>query len=90
MITFNQFLTLIEGKKKPKLPPNVVPGTYNTTPEYTEYTLERHTGPTTPLKKPKKVIKQLNQQGGTGRKAIENAIKQKQKEAKRILSQESL
>ena len=69
MISFNQFLTLIEGKKKPKslkTPPNVVPGTYHSTPEYTEYTLAPHTGPTKPFKKPKDVTAEINNQGGTG------------------------
>jgi len=86
MITFNQFLTLIEGKKKPKslkTPPNVVPGTYNSTPEYTEYTLAPHTGPTKPFKKPKDLTKAINRQGGTGAKAIENVIKQREKELRK-------
>ena len=87
MISFNQFLTLIEGKKKPKslkTPPNVVPGTYHSTPEYTEYTLAPHTGPTKPFKKPKDVTAEINNQGGTGRKAIENVIKQREKELKKL------
>ena len=83
MISFNQFLTLIEGKKKPKslkTPPNVVPGTYHSTPEYTEYTLAPHTGPTKPFKKPKDVTKAINKQGGTGAKAIKNVIKQREEQ----------
>lgn len=87
MITFNQFLTLIEGKKKPKslkTPPDVVPGTYHSTPEYTEYTLAPHTGPTKPFKKPEHVTAELNDKGGTGRKAIENVIKQREKELRKL------
>ena len=83
MISFNQFLTLIEGKKKPKslkTPPNVVPGTYHSTPEYTEYTLAPHTGPTKPFKKRKDVTKAINKQGGTGAKAIENVIRQREQQ----------
>lgn len=86
MITFNQFLTLIEGKKKPKslkTPPNVVPGTYHSTPEYTEYTLAPHTGPTKPFKKREDLPKAINRQGGTGAKAIENVIKQREKELRK-------
>ena len=73
MITFNQFLTLIEGKKKPRLPPNVVDGTYREDEEGNkEYTLAPHTGPTKPFKKPKDVTKAINKQGGTGAKAIKS------------------
>ena len=85
MISFNQFLTLIEGKKKPRLPPNVVDGTYREDEEGNkEYTLAPHTGPTKPFKKPKDVTKAINNQGGTGRKAIENVIKQREKELKKL------
>jgi hypothetical protein len=84
MITFNQFLTLIEGKKKPRLPPNVVDGTYREDEEGNkEYTLAPHTGPTKPFKKPKDVTAEINNQGGTGRKAIENVIKQREKELRK-------
>jgi hypothetical protein len=84
MISFNQFLTLIEGKKKPRLPPNVVDGTYREDEEGNkEYTLAPHTGPTKPFKKPKDVTKAINNQGGTGRKAIENVIKQREKELRK-------
>ena len=85
MITFNQFLTLIEGKKKPRLPPNVVDGTYREDEEGNkEYTLAPHTGPTKPFKKTKDVTKAINNQGGTGRKAIENVITQREKELKKL------
>ena len=84
MISFNQFLTLIEGKKKPRLPPNVVDGTYREDEEGNkEYTLAPHTGPTKPFKKPKDVTAEINNQGGTGRKAIENVIKQREKELRK-------
>ena len=86
-ITFREFVEILEGKKKPKslkTPPNVVPGTYHSTPEYTEYTLAPHTGPTKPFKKPKDVTAEINNQGGTGRKAIENVIKQREKELKKL------
>ena len=88
-ITFREFVELVEGKKKekkknkklsPSMPPNVVPGTYHRTPEYTEYTLAPYTGPSKPFKKPKDVTIELNNQGGTGRKAIERVIKQRRKE----------
>ena len=85
-ITFREFVELVEGKKKknkklsPSIPPNVVPGTYHRTPEYTEYTLAPYTGPSKPFKKPKDVTIELNNQGGTGRKAIEKVIKQRRKE----------
>ena len=88
-ITFREFVELVEGKKKekkknknlsPSMPPNVVPGTYHRTPEYTEYTLAPYTGPSKPFKKPKDVTRELNNQGGTGRKAIEKVIKQRRKE----------
>ena len=91
MISFNQFLTLIEGKKKPKslkTPPNAVPGTYREDEEGNkEYTLAPHTGPTKPFKKPfkkpKDVTAEINKQGGTGAKAIENVIKQREKELRK-------
>ena len=85
-ITFREFVELVEGKKKknknlsPNMPPNVVPGTYHSTPEYTEYTLAPHTGPTKPFKKPKDVTKAINKQGGTGAKAIKNVIKQREEQ----------
>lgn len=88
-ITFREFVELVEGKKKknkklsPSMPPNVVPGTYHSTPEYTEYTLAPHTGPTKPFKKPKDVTKAIEEKGGTGRKAIENVIKQREKELRK-------
>ena len=81
MITFNQFLTLIEGKKKPnslKTPPNAVPGTYREDEEGNkEYTLAPHTGPTKPIGKPKKIIKLLDDQGGIGGKAVKKYLKKK-------------
>jgi len=85
-ITFREFVELVEGKKKknkklsPSMPPNVVPGTYHRTPEYTEYTLAPYTGPSKPFNKPKEVIKQLNKQGGTGGKAIKKVIKQREEQ----------
>jgi len=88
-ITFREFVELVEGKKKekkknkklsPSMPPNVVPGTYRRTPEYTEYTLAPYTGPSKPFKKPEDVTRELNNQGRTGRKAIERVIKQRRKE----------
>lgn len=88
MISFNQFLTLIEGKKKPKslkTPPNVVPGTYREDEEGNkEYTLAPHTGPTKPFKKREDLTKAINDQGGNGRKAIENVITQREKELKKL------
>ena len=91
MISFNQFLTLIEGKKKPKslkTPPNVVPGTYHSTPEYTEYTLAPHTGPTKPFENPEHVTGAINDQGGNGAKAIKNVINQRKKELKKLRKKE--
>ena len=92
MISFNQFLTLIEGKKKPKslkTPPNVVPGTYREDEEGNkEYTLAPHTGPTKPFKKPKDVTAEINNQGRNGRKAIENVITQREKELKKLRKKE--
>ena len=85
-ITFREFVELVEGKKKknkklsPSMPPNVVPGTYHSTPEYTEYTLAPHTGPIKPFKKPKDVTGALNLQGGTGGKAIKKVIKQREEQ----------
>ena len=91
MISFNQFLTLIEGKKKPKslkTPPNVVPGTYHSTPEYTEFTLAPHTGPTKPFKNREDVTAEINKKGGSGRKAIENVLRQREKELKKLRKKE--
>ena len=85
-ITFREFVELVEGKKKknkklsPSMPPNGVPGTYYSTPEYTQYTLAPYTGPSKPFNKPKEVIKQLNKQGGTGGKAIKKVIKQREEQ----------
>ena len=78
MISFNQFLTLIEGKKKPTLPPNAVPGTYREDEEGNkEYTLAPPTGPTKPIGKPKKIIKLLDDQGGIGGMAVKKYLKKK-------------
>jgi hypothetical protein len=74
MKTFSEFIQIVEGKKKSNLPPNPVRD-----PEdgHREYTLAPHTGSTKPLKKVKKILKLLKDQGGIGRKAVEKGMKNK-------------
>ena len=72
MKTFSQFIA--EGKKKSNLPPNPVRD-----PEdgHREYTLAPYTGSTKPLKKVKKILKLLKDQGGIGAKAVKKGMKNK-------------
>ena len=71
--TFEEFMSLAEGKKNKNEPPNAVPGTYQEHPDGSKtYTLK----PTKPLKKPlskKDIFKQLEKQGGIGGGAIRKA-----------------
>ena len=74
MKTFQEFVQIVEGKKKSNLPPTPVRD-----PEdgHREYTLAPHTGSTKPLKKVKKILGLLKDQGGIGAKAVQKAMKKK-------------
>jgi hypothetical protein len=71
--TFEEFMSLAEGKKNKNEPPNAVPGTYRETEDGSKtYTLK----PAKPLKKPlskKEIFKKLEKQGGIGGGAIRRA-----------------
>lgn len=79
--TFEEFMSIAEGKKDKSLPPNAVPGTYSVDPETgtKSYTL-KPTKPSSGLQNPlskKEVFKMLAKQGGIGGKAIAKAQKNK-------------
>ena len=73
--TFEEFMSLAEGKKDKNIPKSAVPGTYRETEDGSKtYTLK----PAKPLKKPlskKDIFKQLEKQGGIGAGAILRAMK---------------
>ena len=77
LITFREFVELVEGKKDKNIPKSAVPGTYEEGPDGSKsYTLK----PAKPLKKPlskKEIFNLLAKQGGIGAKAIQKAQKNK-------------
>lgn len=84
--TFKEFIEIVEGKKNNNEPHNAVPGTYKVDIETgaRSYTLKPADPDDTGSFTKKQVFKNLQQQGGIGRKSVLKGIEQRKKELKKL------